>query len=100
MDVDFDMMMEKYRLNPYEIKPHLGSEGMRICLIVRKRPLFQKECKAGEMDAISASNPTVRVHETKFKVDGITKYIENHDFRFDNAFSDVEDTNDIYEASL
>lgn len=42
----------------------------------------------------------MRVHETKFKVDGITKYIENSDFRFDNAFSDIEDTNDIYKSSL
>ena len=94
------MMIEKQRLNPYEIKPHLGSEGVRITLCVRKRPLFQKESKGGEIDSISVSNPTVRVHETKFKVDGITKYIENHDFRFDNAFSDIEDTNDIYKSSL
>ena len=40
VDVDFDIMMEKFRLNPHEIKPHLPSEGMRICLCVRKRPIF------------------------------------------------------------
>ena len=42
------------------------------------------------MDAVSAANPKMRVHECKYRVDGITKYIENHDFQFDNAFSDLE----------
>jgi kinesin family protein 2/24 len=35
---------------------------------------------AGEIDALSCSNPMIRVHEPKLKVDGITKYVENHDF--------------------
>ena len=29
----------------------------------------------------------VKVHEPKFKVDGITKYVENHTFTFDNTFN-------------
>lgn len=52
---------------------------------MRKRPIFAKESAAGEIDCISAANPCVRVHECKFKVDGITKYIENNDFKFDNV---------------
>jgi kinesin family protein 2/24 len=42
---------------------------------VRKRPVFKKEEQSGEIDSISAANPQIRVHEPKFKVDGITKYV-------------------------
>jgi kinesin family protein 2/24 len=73
---------------------------MKITLCIRKRPIFSKEAKNGEIDSISVSNPQIRVHEAKFKVDGITKYIENHNFRFDNSFSELEDTPDIYYNSL
>jgi kinesin family protein 2/24 len=48
---------------------------MNICICVRKRPLFEKELHSGEIDCVSASNPNVVVHEQKFKVDGITKYV-------------------------
>jgi len=36
------------------------------------------------------------VHEPKIKVDGITKYIQNHDFVFDNCYSEVETSQDVY----
>jgi len=48
---------------------------MDICVCVRKRPLFEKETQAGEIDSVSCSNPKIIIHEQKFKVDGITKYI-------------------------
>ena len=67
---------------------------------MRKRPIFKKECTQGEIDAVSCSNPVIRVHEPKLKVDGITKYVENHTFNFDNTFNEKEDTEDIYAVSL
>lgn len=73
---------------------------MKISVCVRKRPIFNKESAAGEMDAVSAANPLIRVHECKFKVDGITKYIDNHDFTFDNTFSDLEGTDQLYRAAI
>lgn len=45
---------------------------------------------------MSASNPKVVVHECKFRVDGITKFIEDTDFKFDNVFSDAENSDDVY----
>ena len=48
---------------------------MKISVCVRKRPIFPKEEQAGEMDAVSAANPRIRVHECKYRVDGITRYI-------------------------
>lgn len=67
---------------------------------MRKRPIFTKEETNGEIDAVSAANPIIRVHECKYKVDGITKYIENHDFKFENSFSHEETTDNLYRAAI
>ena len=93
-------MMEKYRLGPKDAQPHSSTVNMKISVCVRKRPIFSKEEQAGEMDAVSAANPMIRVHECKYKVDGITKYIENHDFYFDNTFSEHETSEDLYKATI
>jgi len=34
------------------------------------------------------------VHAPKYKVDGITKYVENYDFTFDNTFNENENSLD------
>jgi kinesin family protein 2/24 len=39
-----------------------------LCVCVRKRPIFKKEEQTGEIDAISCSNPVIRIHEPKLKV--------------------------------
>lgn len=49
---------------------------------------------------MSAANPKIRVHECKLKVDGITKFVENHDFKFDNSFSELESNDDLYRAAI
>lgn len=41
---------------------------------------------------MSVANPLIWVGEPKYKVDGITKYIEDQDFLFDFAFSDYDKT--------
>ena len=69
---------------------------MQICVCVRKRPLFEKETLAGEIDVVTCNNPKIVVHEPKFKVDGITKFINNNDFNFDNTFGEYESSNDLY----
>ena len=40
------------------------------------------------------------MHENKFKVDGITKFIENIEFDFDNAFAEDETNEDFYDFSI
>lgn len=40
------------------------------------------------------------MHECKIKVDGITKYIEDHEFFFENAFSENETTEDVYNYTI
>jgi len=65
---------------------------MDICICVRKRPLFDREYQNGEIDSVSASNPKVVVHQPKYKVDGITKYINDSNFEFDNTFNENENS--------
>jgi kinesin family protein 2/24 len=78
----------------------VSSENSKICVLVRKRPLSKKELGSGEIDCVSASNPKIYVHECKIKVDGITKYLEDHEFLFDNSFNDKETTEDVYRYSI
>ncbi len=42
----------------------------------------------------------IYVHECKFKIDGITKYIEDNDFCFDNVFGDTSSTEEVYRYSV
>ena len=36
------------------------------------------------------------MHAPKFKVDGITKYVENADFIFDHTFNETDSSDDVY----
>lgn len=75
VDCDYDEMIEEERNKCDRAFNHISSSAMKICVCVRKRPLFGKETEAGEIDAVSCGNPKIFVHEPKIKVDGITKYI-------------------------
>lgn len=100
VDVDFQVMINQFKNQVPAMQAHTPSNEMKICVCVRKRPIFQKEEKNGEIDALSCANPIIMVHETKLRVDGITKYLENHAFQFDNTFSEEETTQSVYESSL
>ncbi|KAJ3178220.1 Kinesin-like protein kif24 [Geranomyces variabilis] len=67
------------------------TDRIRVC--VRKRPLNSKELKKNEADiARVTGRRTVNIDEPKVKVD-LTRYIEQHEFVFDEAF-DAHCTND------
>jgi len=74
-DVDFEELIDDEMENAPQAMNHVSSAKMRICICIRKRPLFAKETLNGEIDSVSMCNPKVIVHEPKVKVDGITKYI-------------------------
>jgi kinesin family protein 2/24 len=100
VDVEFESMIAEYRHQVAVPKPFTPADNLKICVIVRKRPIFKKEEVGGEIDAISCANPHVIVHEPKMRVDGITKFLENHQFTFDNSFGDADETTDVYANSL
>lgn len=98
IDSEFDLLIEHHKKKVEPPLNHLSSSTMNLCVCVRKRPLFEKEyVNGGEIDCVSASNPRVVVHECKFKVDGITKFVEDTDFKFDNVFSDTEGSEHVYQ---
>jgi kinesin family protein 2/24 len=99
-NVEEEVLIDEHRFNTHMLSEHVSSSNLRLCVCVRKRPLFEKEQVAGENDAVSCANPQIKVHFPKLKVDGITKYIDNHLFTFDNTFNQDENTQDLYTYSL
>ena len=81
-------------------EPHVTADSAKILVCVRKRPIFKKELSIGEIDCVSSLNPRLYIHECKMKIDGITKYVEDHEFLFDNVFGDNHTTNDLYHYSI
>lgn len=96
-DVDFIGMVRKWRQeHAQDKKPHDSTTHPRICICVRKRPVSDKERAKLDHDSVTCLNPVVWIHSAKFKVDGITKYLDHQSFRFDHAFDETVDTDDIY----
>lgn len=101
-DIDFHRMIRDFRqqcgsaagIDPIDPDDPDG----RICVCVRKRPIQPHEIQARELDCVTASNPFAIVHESKFKVDGITKCLESHQFEFDRVFDDEMTTVDVYRS--
>lgn len=83
-------MIREYQ-STVEFRPIIDGqpiEDHQITVCVRKRPLSRKENNRKEIDVISVpSKDQLIVHEPKNKVD-LTKFLENHKFRFDYAFDD------------
>ena len=73
-----------------------GSDKIRVC--VRKRPLLKKE-KKEEADIVKVSGSTVFVYEEKTAVD-MTKFVHEHEYLFDEAFSEKEDNRTVFERSV
>ena len=102
IDKDYQKMIrnKKADLEDYEPDPHVEVGNSKIFVVVRKRPLSKKEQLNGEIDNITCLNPKVTVHECKIKIDGITKYLEDHHFYFDNTFAENESTQEIYDYTV
>ena len=102
LDYDFEYLIHQKKLQVENVEPeeHTTSEGAKIYVCVRKRPIFDKEIQNGEIDCVSAINPKVCIYDCKLKIDGYTKYIDTNDFYFDNVFNENEDTNLLFECSV
>ncbi|XP_034490740.1 kinesin-like protein Klp10A isoform X4 [Drosophila innubila] len=91
-------MIREYQ-NTLEFVPLLDGQAVddhQITVCVRKRPLSRKELNRKEIDVISVPRKDVlMVHEPRAKVD-LTKFLENHKFRFDYAFNDTCDNAMVY----
>ncbi|KAI8509033.1 PREDICTED: kinesin-like protein KIF2A isoform X4 [Branchiostoma belcheri] len=95
---EFLQMVRAFRAN-LDIKTITNAdpiEDHQICVCVRKRPLNKKEMAKKEVDVITTPDKhNTVVHECKLKVD-LTKYLENHTFRFDYSFDDSASNETVY----
>jgi kinesin family member 2/24 len=110
-DVDFIGMVEEWRNDQRKkLSARNGSKqdhtqsttlssSSNIVVAIRKRPMSDKERAKRDHDSVTCFQPKVWIHSSKFKVDGITKYLTHTDFRFDFAFGEDSTTDQIYEAT-
>eukprot|EP00521_Asterionellopsis_glacialis_P009471 CAMPEP_0195287496 /NCGR_PEP_ID=MMETSP0707-20130614/4530_1 /TAXON_ID=33640 /ORGANISM="Asterionellopsis glacialis, Strain CCMP134" /LENGTH=694 /DNA_ID=CAMNT_0040347251 /DNA_START=117 /DNA_END=2201 /DNA_ORIENTATION=- len=100
-DVDFIGLVRKWREEHQGIARDHSSkaEHPRISICVRKRPVSDKEREQNDHDSVTCLHPTAWVHNAKFRVDGITKYLDHSSFAFDHAFDENISTTDVYRYS-
>ena len=68
----------------------------KIRVVVRKRPLNKREVNKSDPDVLRVeSSQRIVVQELKTKVD-LSKYIEEHNFTFDNVFGEEATNADVY----
>ena len=95
---EFPEMIENFRegIQVTHLPPNGSVKENRISVCVRKRPLNSKERNGGESDVVTIPDGEVTyIHEPKTKVD-LTKYLENHQFRFDYSFDETVDNALVY----
>ncbi|TNJ28437.1 Kinesin-13 [Giardia muris] len=69
----------------------------RIRVVIRKRPINNKELAQNQRDVVTADGwNQVSIHEPKVKVD-LTKYTDLHTFKFDHVFNEQSDNHEIYQ---
>lgn len=100
--MDFIGLVQKWRedhSNDAVSLSHPTSDHPKICVVVRKRPLAEKERANKDHDSVTCLNPVVWVHNCKLKVDGISKYLDHSSFCFDFGFNETRSTSDVYRHS-
>ena len=71
-------------------------EPPKIRVVVRKRPLSNKETLRNDRDVLTiVGESSMILQELKEKVD-LTKDIEEHSFTFDNVFESDQDNTSVY----
>mmetsp|Transcript_20605 Transcript_20605/g.41238 ORF Transcript_20605/g.41238 Transcript_20605/m.41238 type:complete len:733 (+) Transcript_20605:178-2376(+) len=96
-DIDFIGLVRQWRSDSAPLAhPHASPSRGKICICVRKRPVFDRERLARDHDSVTVCNPAVHVHTCRLRVDGITKYMDHNGFAFDHSFGEEDSTGDVY----
>jgi len=95
---EFSDMIEDYRdglqMNPLTTCGDLYDQRISVC--VRVRPLNKKEINRKELSVTTIPTADkIMIHEPKKHVD-LSKYLENHAFRFDYTFNDECNNQMVY----
>ena len=96
-DVDFQNMIVRWlATQPRQAAPHVAQAVTAMNVYLRLRPVNAKERARRQFEAMVVINPAVYVLECKFKVCGISKYVQAHEFNFDQSFGPDEDSEEVY----
>ena len=68
--------------------------------ILKQRREARKAREDRKNNPNEIKNPKVYIHECKVQVDGISKYLEDHEFYFDNTFGENNTTNEVYKYTI
>jgi len=89
---DIDEEEDESQDNPTNEGENL--HGERIHVIVRKRPVSH-----GQTDVLQCNGSSIFLHEPKKKVD-LTQYTHSHKFKYDNSYSELDNTGVLYRRSV
>lgn len=95
---EFLGMIKEYReqLTYNQITANDEVVDHQICVAVRKRPINKRELQRKDVDVVTIPSKDITVvHEPRQKVD-LTRYLENHIFRFDYAFDETATNELVY----
>ncbi|KAK9812178.1 hypothetical protein WJX73_002260 [Symbiochloris irregularis] len=101
-DEDGDLLSQDTSDDPMSATGFLQqNDPPKIRVVVRKRPLNQKERDLGEADVIEVdtTDASLVVHEPKQKVD-LTKFVEMHQFCFDTAMNEDVTNDQVYSFTV
>eukprot|EP00924_Labyrinthula_sp_SR-Ha-C_P003094 augustus_masked-scaffold_50-processed-gene-1.19-mRNA-1 protein AED:0.20 eAED:0.20 QI:0/0/0/0.66/1/1/3/0/966 len=106
-DIDFQRMIGKFRDKMIKRCPPEDEydeierlEKLKINVVVRKRPINIKEIRRRDYDSVSCFSPNVFVHYCKYRVDGITKYLDNTRFKVDHVFGEESTNEEVYNRTV
>lgn len=84
---------------PAEPKTAAAPRTSRLSVVVRKRPMNKREVQTAQQDVVMCRESAVVVREPKLKVD-LTKYVEEHNFLFDQAFDENVTNESLYKSCV
>lgn len=82
-----------------EPKEPKTSRTSRLSVVVRKRPMNKREVQSAQQDVVMCRESAVVVKEPKLKVD-LTRYVEEHNFLFDQAFDENATNESLYKSCV
>mmetsp|Transcript_59095 Transcript_59095/g.93582 ORF Transcript_59095/g.93582 Transcript_59095/m.93582 type:complete len:693 (+) Transcript_59095:51-2129(+) len=82
-----------------EPKTAAAPRTSRLSVVVRKRPMNKREAQTAQQDVVMCRESAVVVREPKLKVD-LTKYVEEHNFLFDQAFDENVTNESLYKSCV
>ncbi len=102
-DVDFQRLVKAFRQNlpataVGSSSSSSSSSPSRCQVFCRKRPVNDRERNESDYDVVTVLPRQVVVHFPKLLVDGFSKRMENHRFRFAGTFDEDAANADVFQA--